>query len=198
MRAPSGGSRWGLTSAPTGAPDAGAAQAQVRMKNRVIADLRSQKQQLTGVPPRAWLHATVSEWTLNLLATIRVWVLHIILSQSGHLQAALYGEFLIWRQHHEPAGRTCSSSALQCRASPSVPTKPQPSQARGKGQQQLPFLLTAGLTCRGAGGRAAGEPAAEAAGAAGRAPEGAARWSAGAPARGTCGARSGTVTAAAG
>ena len=53
MRAPSNGSRWGLTSAPSGVLDAGAAQAQVRMKNRVIADLRSQKQQLTGVPSRA-------------------------------------------------------------------------------------------------------------------------------------------------
>ena len=49
VRAPSGGSRWGLTSAPAGALDVGAAQARVRMKNRVIADLRSQKQQLTGV-----------------------------------------------------------------------------------------------------------------------------------------------------
>ena len=48
-RAPSGSSRWGVASVPAGGVDTGAAQAQVRMKNRVIADLRSQKQQLTGV-----------------------------------------------------------------------------------------------------------------------------------------------------
>ena len=50
VRVPSRESRWGLTSAPAGAPDAGAAQAQLRSKNRLVADLRSQKQQLTGAP----------------------------------------------------------------------------------------------------------------------------------------------------
>ncbi|CAL5223853.1 g6436 [Coccomyxa viridis] len=47
VRVPSNGSRSGLTSAPSRAVDAGAVQAQARMKNRLIADLRSQKQQLT-------------------------------------------------------------------------------------------------------------------------------------------------------
>lgn len=48
VKGQAGAGRWGLTSAPAGALDMGAMQAQVRMKNRVIADLRSQKQQLTG------------------------------------------------------------------------------------------------------------------------------------------------------
>ena len=51
VRCQAGTARWGLTSAPAGGSlDIGVVQAQVRMKNRVIADLRSQKQQLTGAP----------------------------------------------------------------------------------------------------------------------------------------------------
>ena len=45
-RAASG--RWGGPSAPGSALDLGVLQAQVRSKNRVIADLRTQKQQLSG------------------------------------------------------------------------------------------------------------------------------------------------------
>ena len=45
-RAASG--RWGPGSAPGSALDLGVLQAQVRSKNRVIADLRTQKQQLSG------------------------------------------------------------------------------------------------------------------------------------------------------
>ena len=45
-RAASG--RWGPASAPGSALDLGVLQAQVRSKNRVIADLRTQKQQLSG------------------------------------------------------------------------------------------------------------------------------------------------------
>ena len=51
VRCQAGTARWGVTSAPVGgALDIGAVQAQARLKNRVIADLRSQKQQLTGAP----------------------------------------------------------------------------------------------------------------------------------------------------
>ena len=45
-RAASG--RWGPASAPGSALDLGVLQAQVRSKNRVIAELRTQKQQLSG------------------------------------------------------------------------------------------------------------------------------------------------------
>ena len=68
VRAPSNSSRWGLTSAPSGALDTGAVQAQVRMKNRVIADLRSQKQQLTGVLNLACLCMPLPILDLNLHA----------------------------------------------------------------------------------------------------------------------------------
>lgn len=49
VRSRAGSGRWGLAPAPAGALHAGAAQAQLRAKNRMIADLRTQKQQLTGV-----------------------------------------------------------------------------------------------------------------------------------------------------
>ena len=65
VRAPSSSSRWGLTSAPSGTLDAGAVHAQVRTKNRVIADLRSQKQQLTGVLCVACLCAPLSPLDLT-------------------------------------------------------------------------------------------------------------------------------------
>ena len=48
--------RWGPASAPGSALDLGVLQAQVRSKNRVIADLRTQKQQLSGERRHIFIH----------------------------------------------------------------------------------------------------------------------------------------------